>query len=165
MKKFFKRLGLVLLAVLVIIQFFRPERNAGKSPGAKNIATVFPVSAEVNGLMKTACYDCHSANTYYPWYANIQPVGWWLNHHVEEGKGELDFDAFADYSPRRQFHKFEEMVEMINEGEMPLSSYTIIHGDADLSEAQKKVLVNWAEAMMDTMKAHYPEDSLKRPRR
>lgn len=165
MKKFLKRAGLVLLAAFVVIQFFRPERNAGTSPGKDHIATVFPVPAETEKILKTACYDCHSANTYYPWYANVQPIGWWLNHHVEEGKAELDFDAFATYSLRRQYHKLEEVIEMVNEGEMPLSSYTIIHGDAELNDAQKKNLIAWAESVMDTMKAHYPMDSLVRPRR
>lgn len=154
-----KKIGYALLAALIIIQFIRPERNQSND-NTNDISTKFVVNDEVKQLLKVACNDCHSNNTVYPWYANVQPVAWWLAHHVDEGKRELNFSNFAKYSPRRQYHKMEEVIEMIEHKEMPLPSYTWIHADAKLTEAQQKTLINWANATMDTLKAHYPMDSL-----
>jgi hypothetical protein len=107
-------------------------------------------------ILKTSCYDCHSNNTVYPWYSNIQPLAWWLQGHVNEGKEELNFDEFATYNPRRQFKKMEETEEMITEGEMPLSSYTIIHSNAVLSASQKETLINWAKSIGQEIKSKSP---------
>jgi hypothetical protein len=92
----------------------------------------------------------------------VQPVAWWLNNHVVDGKKHLNFSEFAGYSLRKQYHKLEETKEMIEKNEMPLDSYLWIHKNASLSEAQKLTITNWVGAVMDTMKAKYPIDSLIR---
>lgn len=152
--------GLVLL--LLVIQVFRPERNIHPGAQANDISRLYPVSDSVARLLQVACNDCHSNNTVYPWYAQIQPVAGWINHHVEEGKEELNFNEFASYPVRKQYHKLEELQEQVKEGEMPLGSYTWIHKDARLNESQKQQLAQWAGAMIDSLEAHYPIDSLKR---
>ena len=144
-----KKILLTLLAILVIIQFIRPSRNVSDTVSANDITKVYTVPADVQEVMKVSCNDCHSNNTKYPWYTNIQPVGWWLQHHVNEGKEHLDFSSFASYTPKKQHHKLEEVVEMINDGEMPLNSYLWIHKDAKLSDAQKNSLVNWAKQLRE----------------
>ena len=101
--------------------------------------------AEVANTLKIACYDCHSSNTNYPWYTAIQPVGWWLNHHVDEGKEELNFSEYESYSLKRKLRKLKEIKEQIQENEMPMSSYTIMHSSAKLSPEQKELLVKWTE--------------------
>ncbi|MDX2245717.1 MAG: heme-binding domain-containing protein [Bacteroidia bacterium] len=161
-----KKILFVLVAVLVGIQFFRPARNT--SGESKNdISTKYPVPEEVASLLKVACNDCHSNKTVYPWYSNIQPLGWWLNSHITDGKRHLNFSEFTSLRIAIQNHKFEETIEMVKEGEMPLESYTMmgLHSEAKLSDAQRELLVKWAETQMDTLKAHYPPDSLKMPRR
>ncbi len=165
MKKKFKRLFLVLLAAFIIIQFFRPAKNISTGISANDITTKYAVPQNVQTILKTSCYDCHSNNTVYPWYSNIQPVAWWLNHHIDEGKRELNFSEFATYKIGRQYKKLEEINEQVKEGEMPLESYTLIHGNAKLSEQQKLSLANWVVALRDSIKTQYPEDSLKRPQR
>jgi hypothetical protein len=100
----------------------------------------------------------------YPWYASIQPLGFWLDHHVEEGKGEINFNEFASYRIGKQNHKLKEVIEQVKEGEMPLSSYTLIHKNAVLSETEKAQLIQWCQNVMDTIKANYPADSLKSKR-
>jgi Haem-binding domain len=159
-----KKILLGLAVILLVIQFIRPTKNSSSQSG-----DVFfkdeKVDAKTAAIFKTSCFDCHSNNTIYPWYTEIQPVGWWLQHHVDEGKAELNFDAYSQYSPRRKFHKLEEIEEMLTAEEMPLPSYLILHGDAKLSVDQKKILVDWSKAMRDSMKAHYPADSLKMLRR
>ena len=142
-----KKIFLVILALLVIIQFIRPARNVSTSVSANDITKHFTVPEDVNQILKRACNDCHSNNTIYPWYTNIQPVGWWMANHVKEGKGHLNFSEFGGYTPKRQHHKLEEVVEMVKEGEMPLNSYTWVHKDAKLTEQEKVLMVNWAEIL------------------
>ncbi|MCW3093888.1 MAG: cytochrome [Ferruginibacter sp.] len=164
MKKNLKRLGLILLAIFIIIQFFRPARNINIAPAAfaNDITKVYPVPDSVQAILKSSCYDCHSNNTVYPWYANIQPVAWWLNDHIVEGKNELNFSEFASYRIRRKYKKMEEVIDQVKKDEMPLYSYTIIHRYAALSKNQKNSLIDWANEVRDTIKANYPADSLLR---
>jgi hypothetical protein len=159
MKKYLRYGAYILAAVLLIIQFIPSEKN-NSNDVTKDITTAFPVPAEVQTILKASCYDCHSNNTVYPWYSKIQPVAWWLADHVKEGKGEVNFNVFADYKPRRQYKKFDEIIKQIEEDEMPLSSYTLIHRETILSPAQKTTMINWAKSMKDTLQAHYPLDSL-----
>jgi hypothetical protein len=159
MKKIGRYLLIGLGAVLVVIQFIRPERNLSAAHSA-HLRTSFPVPDSVEALLQAACYDCHSNETRYPWYSNIQPVAWWLADHVEEGKQHLNFSEFTSRKLAVQHHKFEEIVEQVKEGEMPLQSYTITHTDARLSPQQQTMLTAWAQAQMDAMKAQYPADSL-----
>ncbi len=153
-----------LAVVLVGIQFARPEKNVAPNATKATRTIVQAVPQHIDKILATSCYDCHSNNTVYPWYAEVQPIGWWLDHHIDEGKAELNFDAFQTYSLRRQYHKLEEIVEMVESDEMPLPSYLKIHGDAELKPEQKHVLVLWAQEMQDSLKAHHPMDSLIRKR-
>jgi hypothetical protein len=158
----FKKIMLVLLAALIIIQFFHPKKNKAEGMQPNYIGQVFAIPGDVKTILAKACNDCHSNNTTYPWYANFQPVHWWLNNHIKEGKRGLNLDEYTNRSLRFQYHKMEDLVEQIKEGDMPLDSYTWIHKDAKLSEEEKTKLINWANSVMDTMKAKYPVDSLIR---
>lgn len=131
-------------ALLAVAQAIRPMNNHGIIAGPDHIAKLAPVPAEVDTLLRRACYDCHSNATTYPWYANVQPVGWWLEKHVRDGKRHLNFSEFATYSAKRATHKLEEMVEEVRERHMPLASYTWLHPQAKLSDAEVKTLVDWA---------------------
>lgn len=159
-----KKVGLGTILLLIIIQVFRPTLNLSNDL-TNDISTKFNVPDSVQQILKTSCYDCHSNKTVYPWYTNIQPVGWWLQHHVNEGKEELNFSEFATYRVFRQYHKMEETLELLEKDEMPLASYTVIHTNAKLNPAQKQLLSAWASAVRDTIKASYPADSLRRPQR
>jgi hypothetical protein len=167
MKKIIKPIALVLLAALIVIQFFKPERNLSsiEGPGVNDISKLYPVPQEVATILKTSCYDCHSNNTNYPWYSNFQPVAWWLADHVKEGKSEVNFSEFASYRIGKQYRKLEEIYSEVEEGEMPLESYTFIHGNTKLNPAQKEKIMNWASEIRDSIKAHYPADSLQRPKK
>ncbi len=137
-----------LLIVFVVIQFIRPERNKS-TDNTKDIATVYAIPSDVQTILKTSCYDCHSNNTTYVWYDEIQPVRWWIENHIKEGKTELNFSEFATYPLKKQLHKIEEIGDVVDAGEMPLSSYTIAHTDAKLSEEQKQTLVDWSLSVLE----------------
>ena len=158
-----RKILLLLLVILVILQFFRPHlTNTATVASQANINNSFTVPADIDQVLKTSCYDCHSNKTTYPWYSSIQPVGWWLQDHVTEGKKELNFDEFGTYSLRRQYKKFEEIGEEVEEGEMPLTSYTFIHTNAKLTPEQKRQVRGWSDQLLAEMKAKYPADSLVR---
>ena len=161
-----KKILITLVIILAAIQFIRPEKNLSEGVSENDISLAYQTPDEVVTILKKACNDCHSNNTVYPWYAEIQPVAWWLNDHVEEGNDELNFSEFASYEPGRQYHKLEEIKEMIDEDEMPLGSYTLIHTDAKLTETEKNALLGWAQTIRDTMKAKYPPEALapKKPK-
>lgn len=161
-----KKILIVVALVLVVIQFIRPEKNvSGENTFA--IQTKYEVPVEVDQVLEAACYDCHSNQTRYPWYAEVQPVAWWLANHVNEGKGEVNYSEFTNRPLAWQNHKLEETIEMVKEGEMPLPSYTWfgLHADANLTDAQRLLITNWAQQQMDYLKATYPADSLVRKRR
>lgn len=149
----------VVLLALVLIQFYRPARNKSDAAQPYDITTTYNTSAEVKDILKRACNDCHSNNTIYPWYAEIQPVAWWMDKHVKDGKRHLNFNEFTNKPIGRQYKKLGESTEMVNEGEMPLSSYTIIHTNAKLTAAEKKLLNDWCDGIRATMKEKYPADS------
>lgn len=144
-----KKILWALLIIIVVIQFIRPEKNKAATVSANDISQHYGVSLEVDKILSRACKDCHSNNTNYPWYSNIQPVGWWLANHVKDGKKELNFSEFATYDPKRRHHKLEEVMEMVKENEMPLDSYLWIHDEAKLSADDKKTLLLWASVLAE----------------
>ncbi len=161
-----KKILLGLLAVFVIIQFFPVTKNDSDDQ-LFDISKAYDVPENVASILKVACNDCHSNKTEYPWYSKIQPVAWWLDDHVKEGKRELNFSEFTTRKIAIQNKKLAEIVEQVEKKEMPLPSYTYLglHSEANLTDAQRQTLITWAKAQMDTLKAHYPADSLvlKRP--
>ncbi len=162
MKTFFKRFLQILLLAFLAMQFFRPTKNTATALSSADITTKYTIPEDVHSILKRSCYDCHSNNTVYPWYSNIQPVAWFLADHVKEGKKELNFSEFASYRIGRQYRKLEEISHQLEEDEMPLSSYTIIHRDAKLSMPDKKIMYNWINTLRDSIKVQYPLDSLVR---
>lgn len=151
MKKAIKKITILLVIALVGIQFMPTKRNISDVVPATDINTVFNVPEGITATFKTSCYDCHSNNTVYPWYNKIQPMAWLLENHINNGKAELNFNEFGDYSVRRQKSKLKSIASQINDGEMPISSYTIIHQDAKLSESDKKLIKEWANVKIDSL--------------
>ena len=157
-----KKILLLLLAALIIIQVFHPKRNKAEGEQPGYIGKFYPVPENVHSILARACLDCHSNNTRYPWYCNIQPVDWWIAKHINDGKKDLNLDEFIKRSLRFQYNKMKDVVDLVKKEEMPLNSYTWIHKDAKLSMTEKNILVNWANVIRDSMKAKYPIDSLVR---
>ncbi|CAN5328660.1 heme-binding domain-containing protein [soil metagenome] len=159
-KKIVVKILILLLFLIIVIQFIRPEKNYHPVISANEISSNYAVPDSIRNILKTSCYDCHSNNTYYPWYNNIQPLAWWLNRHIEEGKRELNFDEFTTYRIRKQYIKLDQIIKLIKKDEMPLNSYTLIHKNAVLNEQQKGMIINWASQIRDLIKNSYPPDSL-----
>jgi hypothetical protein len=160
--KFLRRAFFFVVAVFIVLQFFRPAKNHWAGADGNEIQKHFLVPADVQEVLRNSCYDCHSNNTHYPWYAEVQPVGWLLANDIQEGKSELNFDEFGSYRAMRKYRKFKEIQDQVDRREMPMPSYVMMHGKAELTEETKALLINWTTAMRDSMKAHFPIDSLER---
>lgn len=142
--KIAKKIGIALLVVLIGMQFYRPNKNLSDGDYVAVFEAETNPSTEVKQILKSTCYDCHSGNTVYPWYNNVAPISYWLDHHVQEGKEELNFSDWGNYSDKKKDHKLEELVEEVKKGKMPLKEYTWTHKEARLTETQKKSLLDWA---------------------
>ena len=138
-----KRILIILAIVIVGIQFFQIKPSSTLLPEAP-LAKVIPIPKNVQSILQKSCSDCHSQQTEYPWYTKIQPIGWWINHHIEEGRMEFNMDQFGNYPIKRQDHLLEEIAEVIESGEMPMKSYVIMHSAAKLNAEEKSTLINWA---------------------
>lgn len=157
-----KKILLFLLFAFIVIQFIHPKPNKSKGDQSNYIGKKYAIPEDVKLILAKACNDCHSNNTRYPWYSNIQPVDWWLDKHIKDGKKHLNYDEYTHRTLRYQYHKMEETIEMVKDDHMPLNSYLWMHKDAKLTPDEKSKLLNWAGSVMDTMKARYPIDSLIR---
>lgn len=145
-----KKIILGLFVVFLAIQFIRPAKNVSSAPASKDdLATLYPPPPAVRQLLAVACYDCHSNRTRYPWYAEIQPAGWWLASHINDGKRSLNFSEFGTYTAKRQGSKMGKIADELTDHSMPLPSYLWIHHDAKLTDAQTNLLTDWAEGLQE----------------
>ncbi|MDH5476525.1 MAG: heme-binding domain-containing protein [Cyclobacteriaceae bacterium] len=142
-----KKIIIAIALVLVVIQFFGIDKENPSFEAKNDFITVTNPPELVKNILKNSCYDCHSNETEYPWYTNVAPVSWWIKHHINEGRDELNFSEWATFELKRKKHKLDEMVEMVEEGEMPLDSYTWAHSEATLSDEQKTALIDWTKSL------------------
>jgi len=143
--KLIKKILLFLLIVFIIAQFFGPEKNEGSTAAIVAFLEDTNPSEDVRFILKQNCFDCHSNVTRYPWYSKITPVNYWMADHVKHAKEELNFSKWNEYSIKKKDHKFEELIEEVEEREMPLNSYTWMHSEANLTDAQIESVIDWAK--------------------
>jgi hypothetical protein len=133
------------------MKFIRPVHNKSGQVLMTDISKVITIPDTVLTLLKNACYDCHSNNTYYPLYSNIQPMGWLMAYHIKQAKSQLNFSEFGSYSQRRQLSKLDGIANSIKDNIMPLPSYRMMHKNAQLSADEKSLLINWAQQSIDSL--------------
>jgi len=144
-----KKIILVLLVLFVVMQFFRIDKSTPEIEETKDFISITNPSVEVKTILINACYDCHSFETKYPWYSEVAPISWWTKDHVNEGREELNFSLWGEYSAKKADHKLEESIEEVEAGEMPLVSYTLIHGEAKLTNDQRMLLKDFFNGLRD----------------
>jgi hypothetical protein len=146
-----KKLGKIVkigFILFLLMQLYQPTRNIDTDHmPPTHIVRTYPVPADINEILTVSCYDCHSNNTNYPWYAYIQPGRLFMESHIRKGKKELNFSEFGNLSARKQESKFEEIIKQVKKGEMPLASYTLLHPDAKISDEKKKRLLDWVKSI------------------
>jgi len=148
---FAKKILLAIGIVFITIQLIQPAHNKSNQVLDIDISKMVATSDSVLSVLRNACYDCHSNNTNYPWYSNIQPVGWLMAKHIRKGKEELNFSEFGGYSSRRQFSKLNVIGNSIRDDIMPLRSYELMHKNTILSKYEKALLINWVQQAHDSL--------------
>jgi hypothetical protein len=138
-----KKAIIIIIAILVIIQFFRIDKSNPPANMEEDFITITNPPTDMGIMLKESCYDCHSHHTKYPWYSKFAPVSWLLKEHVNNGRNHLNFSVWTDYKESKKNHKLDECIEMIETGEMPMKGYVLLHEEADLTDAQKKAMIDW----------------------
>jgi len=144
-KKILKRIAILSVVVFIAMQLYRPDRTNPPIVQAETLEATTQVPENVAAILKRSCNDCHSHQTVYPWYSNVAPFSWGLAFHIDEGQLELNYSIWNTYSAKKKQRKFDEMCEQVTSGAMPHNQYLWLHSEARLSEADKKILCDWAE--------------------
>lgn len=147
-----KKILIVILVAFIIIQFFPIDKKNPLVNTGMDFLNIKNTPENIAKVVKTSCYDCHSNETKYPWYSSIAPSSWFLKNHINEGRKHLNFSTFAMYEPKRQIHKMEECIEMIEKKEMPLESYYLGHQDAKLTDEQRQMLIKYFKTQIEDTK-------------
>lgn len=150
--KLINKIALGLVALLVLIQFIPVDRSVPEYDPSQSITALTNAPESIQTTLKNACNDCHSYETTYPWYSKIAPVSWWIQDHINEGRGHLNFSIWGSYAPKKASHKMEECAEETGEGKMPMNNYTWMHPEAKLTDAQLSELISWFEMQEKLMK-------------
>jgi hypothetical protein len=150
--KILKKIAILLFIVLIGIQFIPTTYNISDEVLETDFTKIYNAPQNIQTLLKASCYDCHSNNTNYPWYSKIQPGAWFMENHINEGKEELNFNTFGEYSGRRKKSKLKSIISQIRDDEMPIASYTLVHRDAKLSEEDKTMITKWLNNIRDNLK-------------
>lgn len=145
-RKILKWAAIALAGVLAVMQFIRPARTNPPVDQAQTIQAHTQLTPEAAAILDRSCNDCHSYQTRWPWYSNVAPVSWFVIGHVNDGRDDLNFSEWAEYSRSEQQNYLKKMCREVERGDMPLSSYLWLHGDAKLSDEDKKALCAWASA-------------------
>lgn len=144
-----KKIFIAICVIVIGIQFVQPVRNQSGQVSPAVVGINVPASVE--RILQKSCYDCHSNNTHYPFYTYIQPIGWLMNYHIQNGKNELNFNEFWSYTQRRKESKLKAIISQIRDNEMPLSSYTLIHKNAKLTNEEKGIIISWVSNVKDSI--------------
>lgn len=143
-----KKILLFLLLGLIAIQFVPVDKSNPAEP-----APIVVEDAQIKSFLDVSCMDCHSNNTVWPWYASIAPISWKIEEHVLEGRDELNFSEWENYSSKKKIHKLEEMYEETAEGHMPEGQYELLHEGAEVNEEELKMLKVWVDNQIAILQA------------
>lgn len=146
-----RKIALLFLMVVGGIQLIRPPHNSNPVVNENDLSFQYALPSDVKTILQQACYDCHSNSTRYPWYSNLQPVGWWMQHHVDEGKQALNFSEFGTYQKEDHPIILREMDDVLATRTMPLSSYKLVHPEARLTEEQVRRLQAWIQSLRESI--------------
>lgn len=157
MKKRYYILG-GLAVILIAAQLIPNELPAVEISNPGDIMESGLVSQDVSILLKKSCYSCHSNETDYPWYSHVAPSSWLVARDIRAAREELNFSMWQDYDMMDKLGKLEDISIEVGEGRMPLGIYTIMHPSAKLDDAQRELIVAWAEATMDLVAEEEEEE-------
>ncbi len=151
MSKKWKIILIVLIGLFVLIQVFPVSKPESRADNPADLIASGNVDPEIANMLKTACYDCHSFETQYPWYSHLAPVKWLVIRDINEGREDLNFSDWMLMDPMAQLEMLDEISTEVMSGEMPMKIYPLMHPEAKLSDADRQKLSDWTEAYAETL--------------
>jgi hypothetical protein len=148
MRKTLKWGGTVLAVLFIGIQFVPVERTNPPIDPSMTFQAKVRVPPHIDTIIRRSCYDCHSHETKWPWYAYVAPASWLVTSDVKEGRSLLNFSNW-NYNMFRSVGRLDQIAQEVNDGKMPLPPYLLLHPSAKLSEAEKDSLINWVEVVRE----------------
>ncbi|PWN58735.1 heme-binding domain-containing protein [Chryseobacterium viscerum] len=145
-----KKIIFWILVGFALIQFFPIDRTNQPVDSVKNFVEAKKTPEKIRTLLKNACYDCHSNETVYPKYAFIAPVSWSVKSHVNEGREHINFSTWETYNKDLKESMLTKVVQTIQNKTMPMPGYIVYHKEANLSEAERTLLIQYFEEMLKT---------------
>ena len=153
MKKRLKWILVILVAAFALLQLTNLGRTTPMVVAGHDLLSTNPPPAEITAMLRSACYDCHSYETRWPWYGHVAPVTWWLDSHVHDARERLNFSEWPHNDPQKAAKKWNRVSGSVRDGDMPLASYAQIHKAARLTEQQRNALSDWAEGEANRLKS------------
>jgi hypothetical protein len=151
LKKNLKWIIVAAVAAFAALQLTNPPHT---NPPVKNdFLTLMNPSPKIAAMFRSACYDCHSDETHWPWYSSVAPMSWQIAQDVNEGRAQLNLSEWPSDNPQRAWKKMENMSEEIDQKDMPLNKYTLIHKDARLTDDQRNELTQWLDGEVKALKS------------
>jgi hypothetical protein len=147
MVKFLKIFIILLIIAFIALQFVPVKMPGNTLAGKDDLISSGVLPENISSILRTSCYDCHSNQTFYPWYSKVAPASWLLAKDIREGRDNLNFSVWGSDSKRHQIGNLRKIREEVVSGDMPLGNYLIIHRRAKLSKEQKDALAKWTEDM------------------
>ncbi|MEP6789065.1 MAG: heme-binding domain-containing protein [Acidobacteriota bacterium] len=145
MKKALKILAVLIVVGIIVLQFFGIDKTNPPIVPSETLEATVAVPPDVSQIIVRSCNDCHTNSTIYPWYSNVQPIGWFLKNHIDDGKRDLNFSIFNTYTAKKKAKRLEDICELVQSKEMPLPSYLWIHRESVLSDSDIKTLCDWSK--------------------
>ncbi|HYL68969.1 MAG TPA: heme-binding domain-containing protein [Candidatus Limnocylindria bacterium] len=132
-----------LIALFVVIQLVRLPRTNPPVDTKREIYSIVAVDTAIASAFSRSCNDCHSNQTVWPWYSHVAPASWLVTYDVNKGRGELNFSEWGKYDPEKKAELLDGICKEVTEGEMPGTSYTLLHPNSKLSAADVKAICRW----------------------
>lgn len=151
MKKALKIAAVVVVIGFIAIQFFGIYKTNPPIVETETLEAAVAVPPDISLILGRSCNDCHSNKTIYPWYTTIQPGGWFMKGHIDDGRNELNFSKFNTFEKKKKIRKLEEVCSEVESAQMPLPSYLWIHRDAVLSESERKAICDWTKTEIERL--------------
>lgn len=146
-----KKILALFVVIIILLQFYPAQKPEVIFNNPNDLTTSSLIPEDVSILLKRACYDCHSNETKFPWYAKVAPSKWIVYKHINEGKEELNFSEWELNSKSDKAELLDEISTVLMDGEMPLEGYVLLHSEAKLTEAEKETIINWTDDLLESL--------------
>jgi len=146
-----KKILIGLLALFLISQFIPANLPEVINDNPTDLISNNDVPKNIEKMLRTSCYDCHSNETVYPWYSYVSPVKFLISKDTKDGRKHLNFSEWKNYSKADKLEALDDIGEEVEEGEMPMKIYPITHPNAKLNDSDREALVLWAEEFAESL--------------